>query len=108
MATRAVVALVGAGLVGVATGASIRSEPQPSPTTLQVHRLEVVNDDGHVVDWLQATAGGAELVLGGESQVSLVSSPGVAAVNAVGTSGVARLVAAEAGHVVVLPISDDP
>ena len=70
---------------------------------LRVRQLTLVNPQGEEVAWLKATPSGAELVLGGASQASLVTDGEVAAANLVGEHGVARLVAGHEGHLVLLP-----
>jgi hypothetical protein len=68
-----------------------------------VRGIELVDEDGRVVGRLAATATGAELVLGGGAQASLVTEGEVAAVNLIGAGGLARLVAAEGAWVETRP-----
>ena len=56
----------------------------PRPGEVRVRSLVLVDAEGHEVGRLASTPGGAELVLGGGSQASLVTDQGVAALNLVG------------------------
>ena len=61
-----------------------------APPVLRVSGLEVVNARGDVVGRFTPTDDGAELVVGGRAQVSVVTDGDVAAVNLVGTGAVSR------------------
>lgn len=91
-----------AASIGVAMGALAMRNTAP-PGTLQVERLELVDAEGNVVGRLATTASGAELVLGGQAQASLVTDGSLAAVNLVGQAATARLLAGEEPHLVRLP-----
>ncbi len=95
--------VLGVSLVAAGYAAGARSRRPPD--VVQVRRLELVNDAGAVVGRLATTPTGAELVLGGRAQASLVTDGELAAANLVGREGVARLVAADEGHLVLLPPS---
>jgi hypothetical protein len=66
------------GFLGWSIGAA-----SPRPAVLRVRGLVLVDDAGTEVARLVPTATGAELVLGGESQASLVTDGPVAALNLV-------------------------
>lgn len=65
------------------------------PEVVRTRRLELVGPDGRVVGRLAARSDGAELVLGGEAQASLVTERGLAALNLVGSEGLARVLAGD-------------
>ena len=85
----------------------------PLPGTLQVRRLELVNDRGDVVGRFATTDHGTELVLGGLAQASLVTDGEQAALNLTGGGGgpgeatLARLIAGEQPALVMRPEAPD-
>ncbi len=80
-------------LAGILLG--LLGSAAPRPGVLRARAIELVDARGDVVGRLRVTDGGAELVLGGASQASLVTDGGVAALNLVGEASTARLVAAD-------------
>ena len=86
------------GMVGIVVGALLGSAA-PRSGVLRVRGIELVDEDGRVVGRLAATATGAELVLGGQVQASLVTEGEVAALNLIGAGGLARVVAADGAWV---------
>ena len=86
------------GMVGIVLGALLGSA-SPGPRVLRVRGIELVDEEGRVVGRLAATGTGAELVLGGAVQASLVTEGDVAALNLIGAGGLARVVAADGAWV---------
>ena len=86
-----------------AAGFAFGAGSSTAPERLRVRHLELINEVGDVVGRFASTEQGAELVVGGRAQVSLVTEGPLAAVNVVGEPGVARLVAADAGYLVTMP-----
>ena len=76
-------------LVGVVGAAA------PRPGVIRARAVELVDERGEVVGRLAVTPSGAELVLGGSAQASLVTEDGLAALNLVGDASTARLVAGD-------------
>ncbi len=70
--------------------------PPPSPQILQVRGLQLVDHDGAVIGGFMPTAAGVELVVGGPSQISLVTDASGAHVNLVGPNAVVRVHATDA------------
>lgn len=95
------------GMLGAVVGASIGSAA-PRPGLMRVRGIELVDEAGHVVGRLAATADGAELVLGGEVQASLVTEGDVAALNLITAGGLARVVAGDGAWVDTRPSSSGP
>ena len=92
--------LFGGIVVGVLGSAA------PGPGVVRARAVELVNDRGDVVGRFAVTGAGAELVLGGAAQASLVTDRGIAALNLVGEHATARLIAADVA-VLDLPICED-
>jgi hypothetical protein len=78
----------GWGVGGLFAGAAVLGEGRPDE--LRVRALVLVDEAGNEVGRLAATPRGAELVLGGEAQASLVTDGTVAALNLVGDEVIVR------------------
>jgi hypothetical protein len=79
----------------------------PRPRVLRVSAVELVDARGDVVGRLGVRDGGAELVLGGRAQASLVTDSELAALNLSGGQRTVRLVASDTCASDLTVVGDD-